>query len=117
MQDTIVILEEGNQLYPRRPHCDMFVSHKALNGCHLTNDLFRQGSERKRHRLLEEEAQAVAEMYLTAYGIPLAPVTSFRYLWRVLSADDYWTEVIRNLWKARRKWSRLTQVLSREGED
>ena len=36
--DTIVILEEGNQPYPRCPQCDMFVSHKALNVRHLTTD-------------------------------------------------------------------------------
>ena len=35
MQDTIVILEEGNQTYPLCPKCDMFVSHKDLNGWHL----------------------------------------------------------------------------------
>ena len=33
--DTIVILEDGNRNYPRCPKCDMFVSHKDLNGRHL----------------------------------------------------------------------------------
>ena len=35
VQDTIVILEEGNRYYPLCPKCDMFVSHKALNGRNL----------------------------------------------------------------------------------
>ena len=34
-RDTIVIMEEWNQPYPRCPQCDMFVSHKALNGRHM----------------------------------------------------------------------------------
>ena len=36
MWDTIVILEEENQPYPRCTQCDMFVSHKSLNVRHLT---------------------------------------------------------------------------------
>ena len=39
-QDTIVILEKGNQNYPRLPKCDMFVSHKSLNDKHLTTAFF-----------------------------------------------------------------------------
>ena len=42
--------------------------------------------ERKHHPLAEEEARAGKEMAITSYGIPLAPVTSFKYLGRVLSA-------------------------------
>ena len=56
MLDTIVILEEGNRPYPRCPNCDMFVSHKALKGRNLTTSFCRQGEERKRCRLSEEEA-------------------------------------------------------------
>ena len=53
---------------------------------------------------------------ITAYGIPLAPVTSFKYLVSVLSvADDDWPAVINNLWRAWHKWARLTWVLSTEG--
>ena len=37
--DTIVILEEGKQPYPRCPRCDMLVSNKALNDQHLTTIL------------------------------------------------------------------------------
>ena len=86
----IVILEERNQPYPRCPKCDMFVSHKVLNGLHLAADFCQRGEERKRRCLTEEEAQAGAEgeAAITAYGIPLSPVTSFRYLRRFLSAVD-----------------------------
>ena len=61
LRDTIMILEEGDIHYPWFPKCDMFVSHKALSGRHLATDVFRRGEERKRRRLLEEEAQAGTE--------------------------------------------------------
>ena len=91
MRDTIVILEEGNLPYPRCPQYDMFVSHKDLNGWHMKTAFFRQVSERKRCRLAEEEARPGAETEITAYRTPLAPVTSFKYLGRVLlAADNDW---------------------------
>ena len=66
----------------------------------------------------EEEIRAGAEAVITAYGIPLAPVTSFKYLRRVLSeADNNWIAVVSNLRKVWRKWARITRVLSREGAD
>ena len=49
-----MILEKGNQPYARCPQCDMFVSHKALSGRHMTAAFFRQGVERKRCCLDEE---------------------------------------------------------------
>ena len=55
---------------------------------------------------------------LTTYGSPLSKVTSFKYLGRVLSAeDDNWTAVVRNLRRARHKWVQLTWVLRREDSD
>ena len=75
---------------------------------------FRQRSERKWHRLEEEEARAGAEAEFTAYGITLAPVTSFMYIERVILVDDEeCPTVVRNLCKAWRKWERLMQVLRR----
>ena len=39
------------------------------------------------------------ELAITAYGTPLAMVTSFKYLVRVLLAADVdWPEVVSNLW-------------------
>ena len=73
-------MEEGNRPYPRCPQCDIFVSHKALKGRHLTTDFCRQGAKKKRCRLAEEEAQAGMEAAFTDYRTPIAPVTSFRYL-------------------------------------
>ena len=43
-------------------------------------------------------------------------VTSFKYLGRVISAaDDAWPEVEKNLALARKVWSRMPRILSREG--
>ena len=113
-----MILEEGNRPYPRCPKCEIFVSHKALNGRHLATAFCQRGEERKRCHLAEEEARAGTELAITAYGIPLAPVTPFKYLGRVLSAaDDGWPEVVNKLWRARKEWAQLTRVLSREGAD
>ena len=96
----------------------MFVSHMDLNGRHLTTAFCRQVEERKWHRLEEEEARAGEEAAFTAYRVPLAPVTSFRYLGKVLLVyDDNWMAVVHNLHKAHRKWERLTWVLSRDGAD
>ena len=93
-----MIREEGNLPYPSCPQCGMFVSHKSLNGRHTKTVFCRRGEERKRRRLVEEEARAGYETVITAYGIPLALVTSFKYLEQILmAADDDWPAVVRNL--------------------
>ena len=85
MRDTIVILEEGSRPYPWCPKRDIFVSHKALNSWLLAKVFFHGGEERKWRRLVEEEARVGEDMKITAYGIPLAPFTSFNYLGRISS--------------------------------
>ena len=43
-------------------------------------------------------------------------VTSFKYLERVLTAvDDDCPSVVRNIWKAKKRWERLEWILGREG--
>ena len=88
MRDAVVILDKGNCPYPMCPQCDMFVPQKALNGRHLTTALYRQGMERNWSRLAEEEEQEGTERALTSYGVYLSQVTSFKYLGRVLAAED-----------------------------
>ena len=57
-------------------------------------------------------------MSIKDYGIPLAPISSFKYLGKILTvADGNWPAVVRNLRKARRKQAQLTRVLVREGMD
>ena len=53
-------------------------------------------------------------MAITSYGIPLSPVTSFKYLEIVLAvADDDWPAVVRNLRREWKKWARMTRMLIR----
>ena len=55
---------------------------------------------------------------LTSYGVSLAPISSVKYLGRILlESDDDWLEVVRNLRLVQKKWARLTQVLGIEEED
>ena len=55
MQDKVVILEDGNWMYPRCPQCDMFASQKAVNSRNLVTDFCQRGAYRKWRRLVEEE--------------------------------------------------------------
>ena len=55
---------------------------------------------------------------ITAYGIPLALVTSCNCPGKIIfSSDENWPELVRNLQRARQKWEWLSRVLSREGAD
>ena len=82
---TIIILEEGNLPHPRWPRCDMLVPWKALKGRHVTTAQCAKWCEWKIKRLVEEEMQESAEIYFQDYGRPLAMVTSFKYLSKVLT--------------------------------
>ena len=113
-----MILEEGNLPYPMLTKCDTFLSHKALNIQNLAMTFCCRGEERKWRRLEKEEAQTGTELEITAYGITIAPVTYFKYLGKVLLAEDNdWPAVVHNLWRARKKWAQLTSVLRKEGAD
>ena len=58
----------------------------------------------------------IAEKAFQAYVRPLATVTLFKYLGQVLTAaDDYWPEVVGNLWMARKSWARMERILGGEG--
>ena len=57
-----------------------------------------------------------AERSFQAYSRPLATVTLFKYLGRVLTAaDDDWPVVVGNLWKTWESWDQLARILVREG--
>ena len=118
VQDTVVMLEEGNSPHPRCARCDMQVPRKALNGCHLGTAQCAKGVERKRRRLAETETRENLERVLSAYGQPMEAVTEFRYLGRILMVtEDDCPAVAGNIKKARRIWGRLARVLDREGAD
>ena len=55
VQETIIILEEGNLPHPRCENCDMFVPWRALNGRHKSTMMCKSGVEQKRRQLAEAE--------------------------------------------------------------
>ena len=55
---------------------------------------------------------------LSAYGMPLMEVTSFKYLVRILSSpNDDWVVVEQNLRRARGKWGKMVNILGIYGTD
>ena len=77
VQDTIIILEEGNLPHPRCENCDMFVLWRALNGRHKSKMMCKSGAERKRQRLAEAEIRESTEMALEGYGKQIKSVPRF----------------------------------------
>ena len=80
VQDTLVILEEGNQCHLQCSKFNIFLSCRALNVRHPTTEICRRGEEHKHRQLEAEEVRAGDETALTAYGHPLTVVPSFKYL-------------------------------------
>ena len=112
MWETIVIMEEGNRPHPRCPGCDMFSPWKALNGRHITVEFLSRGSNRKFLRLATEEYRARAETAFLAYDPPPVNLMEFKYLGCVLMAmDDYWTEMVMNIRKDRKKWAQMSKIM------
>ena len=103
VQETVVILEEGNLPHPRCPCCNKLLPWRTLNRRHLSTTQCTRGAKRKRRRLVEEELRESTERAFQAYGKPLENMTAFRYLGRVMMAgDDDWTAVVGNLQKVRK---------------
>ena len=75
VQDTVVILEEGNLPHPLCPRCNLQVPRKALNGRHLGTAQCKKGAERKRRRLAKTETQENSEREFHAYGKPMEAVS------------------------------------------
>ena len=75
VQDTVIILEEGNFSHPRCPRCKMLVPWRALNGRHLATTQCAKGEERNLQRLAEEDMWQIAERASQAYIRPLEKFT------------------------------------------
>ena len=68
MQDTLVVLVEGNYPLPCCPKCDIFATWRALNGTHQVMSMCTRGVERRLKRLWEEESRRIMVMDFEAYG-------------------------------------------------
>ena len=96
----------------------MLVHWRALNGRNPGTAQCNKGVERKIRRLAEAETWESTERAFEAYGVPIKNVTEFKYLGRVLTANNGdWPAVVGNLGNERRSWGRLSRVLGREGAD
>ena len=69
--DIVVILEDGNLLHLRCPHCDMMVPWCALNRRHFSTAQCDRGAEQKQMRLVEEELWESLDRAFQAYSEPL----------------------------------------------
>ena len=112
----VVSLPPGSLFFPARGGAQSEPggwSDSKHHSCHIF-----LGKERNLICLLGEDARSGSETAFTADWIPLAQITSFKYIGRIITAvDDEWPAVVRNLRKERRKLLQLTRMLSREGVD
>ena len=105
VRDTVIILEEGNLPHP---WCPLARHTGALEGpewaarhhCSVCQGAGAEEAEFVRIGYEGERREGILGLR-QAYGRPLAMVTSFKYLGRVLTLVDFnWPEVIGNLCKA-----------------
>ena len=78
----------------------MFFPQEALNRLHPTSAMCRIGTERKQLRLVVEKTEDHMGRLFLEYFTPLTAVFSFQYLGKtLLSTNDNWPAVERNLWR------------------
>ena len=87
-QDSIVILEEGNQPHPRCLQFEIFFPQEALNW--VTSDMCWHGSKKEQRIMVVAEVEKCMGGGFSAYGKLLMEVPPFKYLGRILlsSNDD-----------------------------
>ena len=62
-----------------------------------------------------EDREVTARDFITCEST-LEMVTYFKYLWQViLATENDWPTVVRNLARAKKVWSRMSRIISREG--
>ena len=94
----------------------MHVPYTALNRKHYNTAACRRGQLAKQRRLATAAKYKAQETHISIHGTPLQTVTSFKYLGRIMSANNNdWPAIYANLAKARRKWSTLTRILTKTG--
>jgi hypothetical protein len=113
--DEIVILQEGE--LPRCPYCRMFTSNVGQK--HFATKTCQEQATRiaERERLTRQAIEATNLVFYVG-NVPLENVTEYKYLGRVLSADDSdQATVSLNISNASKAWFGMYRVLSRSGAD
>ena len=110
--DEIVIFPEGR--LPKCPSCGMQVS---ATQSHLNSKRCQKGKARKRKRELEiGQLMALESTTFKIADTELENVETFLYLGRTVAATATdWPAVTRNFSNARKRWSRFSTLLRREG--
>jgi DNA-directed RNA polymerase subunit RPC12/RpoP len=114
-EDVIIIVQEGE--YPRCPYCRMFVPklgprHFATKACQ-TQSARVQEKER-----IDRQANMARNVVFYVDGTPIDNVTEYKYLGRIMSADDQDTAAVSfNIKKASKAWFQMYHILSRQTAD
>ena len=100
MQETMVILDEGNLPHTRCTRCNIFVPWVALNIIHTSISLCPRGAEQKWHQIAAERTKSIVESAFWYYGQTLINVTFSKCPSRLLmELYDDWSAVVANLCK------------------
>jgi hypothetical protein len=111
LNDKIIIEEEGE--LPRCPSCGMFG---RINGTHQRSRTCKEGTIRKDQRDRIREQYRARRVKFKIGAETIETVRDFKYLGRITSDDDDDLPAVReNIKKARKRWSRVSRLLVREG--
>ena len=75
VQDTVVMLEEGNLPLPQFFRCDLQVTRKALNGCHMGTLQCKKGGGAEAAMVGRDRDAGNTERAFHAYGKPMEAVS------------------------------------------
>ena len=78
VQDTVVILEDGNLPHQWFPLCDTLVPWQSFNKYHKITAQCKKGEEQKQRGLVAEEERAVTSRAFSAYVRTLDMVPPFK---------------------------------------
>ena len=111
--DTIHIVEEG--LLPQCPNCRKFLH--SVNDSHLASRSCRQQTIRFNERNMAATRQAIAsQVSFTVENVPIANVSEFKYLGRVLENTDLDDKAVTlNLKNTRKRWGGMVRLFTADG--
>jgi hypothetical protein len=113
--DTIRIIEEGAEPYPKCGLCLKHVRPQSV-ARHGETIECKRGQELKSRREAKRDAHEVQDIRFTVGDNGLENVDRFCYLGRpMMNNDDDMGAIRHNIKKARKKWQMLAQILAREG--
>ena len=109
MEDTIVILNEVNNLHTRWDQCGMFIPRCSLEEGHINTTVCKRLEEQNHRHLLCASAQEAARTEFRVQEYVIYRVDTFMYLgWVLFSDDSYCPDFSGYLKKAGQKWGGLS---------